>query len=459
MLSLLYRLRQTALVRNSRLLIPNQLVNYCYHFPLAVLSNVYFRFPSHKLKVIGVTGTDGKTTTTNLIYHLLKSLGKETAMVSTVNAAIGEKSYDTGFHVTSPHPWVVQRFLKEALDSGAEFFVMEVTSHALEQHRVWGIPFKVGVFTNITEDHLDYHRSQENYLRAKAKLAQKAGKVVLNACDPNSEKLIAKFQIQSSKLIRYGIETKANIEAWKIKLGIKGTNFWLEVAGQGYQVSSGLLGRFNVENVLAAIGVIKALDLPVAEAVSQISSFKAVSGRMNLIDQGQPFTVIIDFAHTANALKTVLEFLHQVKKEKNDLGGRLMVVFGCAGERDPGRRRMGEVAARLADLTVITAEDPRTEGVERISQEIGAWAKKGGAREIDLSERKGEEFGIQKGESVFTRIPDREEAIKAAIGLAQKGDIVLITGKGHERSMCFGTREVPWSDEEVVRKALEKKLK
>jgi UDP-N-acetylmuramoyl-L-alanyl-D-glutamate--2,6-diaminopimelate ligase len=452
MTSWLSRLRETAFVRALRAKLPNRLVNFLYHLPLAAAAAVYYRFPGKRLVVIGVTGTDGKTTTANLIYHLLRENGARVSMVTTINAAVGGREYDTGFHVTSPHPFTVQRLLREAVEAGSEYFVLEVTSHGLDQQRGWGIPFALAVYTNLAGDHLAYHGSRAAYLAAKAKLARVAEKVVLNADDPYSDDLVAMADLPAAGLVWYGLKKKADFQAGKIEFGAAATRFQLVRGKQKLAVKTPLLGRFNVENVLAAVAAVSTVAARVAleEIVRAVESFPPLPGRMELIDRGQPFTVMVDFAHTPNALEKVLAFLDR----RRPPGGRIIVVFGCAGERDPGRRRMGEVAARLADLSVITAEDPRLEGVEKISEEVAAWARKGGAEEVPPDEFQKGGDKRPSGRALFTRVPDRERAIKLAFGCAGAGDVVLITGKGHEKSMCFGRTETPWSDQEAAARAL-----
>ena len=401
--------------------IPQKIINFGKHLLTAVSASIYFNFPSKKLKVIGVTGTDGKTTTVHLIYHILHQAGLRVAMVSTVLAKIGDKEIDTGFHVTTPNPWNLQKFLKMMVDKGIEYAVLEVTSHGLDQFRLWGIDFEIGVLTNVTHEHLDYHKTYENYLSTKAKLLQKAKIAIINKDDESYDLLNSKLKTQNSKLITYGIKNEADFTPKK------------------FDFKTSLPGEYNQYNCLAAIAATSQLGISVEKIKKAILTFKGVVGRMEKIEEGQDFKVIIDFAHTPNALEQVLKFLKSIKSGKS----KLIVVFGCAGLRDSDKRPiMGEIACRLADLVVLTAEDPRTEDVNDIFDQIA-----GGCEGIGGVEGK-----------AYYKIPDRQEAINFAIQkLAKKGDTVVICGKGHEKSMCFGHTEYPWSDQEAAKKALKER--
>jgi len=387
-----------------------------YHFFSASLANLFYRFPSQNLQVIGVTGTDGKTTTVHLIWRILSEAGFKVALISSVSARLGQKELETGFHVTTPDPWPLQKLIKRIADQGFTHLVLEATSHGLDQYRLLGIDFKVGVLTNITHEHLDYHRTFEKYLAAKAKLFRKVEVAVLN-CEDASFSKIKPLVDRKAKILTYGLK--------KGDLNLKNFSF-----------KTSLPGEYNLQNCLAAAAAAKALGVDEEVIKKTVSSFKGLVGRMEEIDEGQDFKVIVDFAHTPNALENVLRLL----KEKTV--GKLIAVFGCAGLRDKEKRPlMGEVSCRLADISVLTAEDPRTEDLNGIIAQIAK--------------------GCQKAKGVegktFFRVPDRGEAIQFAISKAKKGDTVVICGKGHERSMCFGKTEYPWSDQETARNALKKK--
>jgi UDP-N-acetylmuramoyl-L-alanyl-D-glutamate--2,6-diaminopimelate ligase len=414
------RIRRSPLGETLRSLIPDFLVNFLFHLPLAIFATFFYQFPARNLKIIGVTGTDGKTTTATLIHHLLITGGKKTALITTVAAKIGAEEIPTGFHVTSPHPWRLQSLLREIVNQGYEFVVLEATSHGLAQHRFFGCHFYIGVITNVTHEHLDYHKSFKNYLAAKAKLFRGVKIAVLNQDDKSYNYLSAKIKAQSAKLVSYGVKKKADFTP------------------KSFKFKTALLGEYNQYNCLAAIATASSLGLSETKIRQAIKSFKGIEGRMEIIDEGQDFKVFVDFAHTPNALEQVLKTLKMQLSEK----GKLITVFGAAGLRDVEKRpKMGRIASRIADLVILTAEDPRTEDVDEIIDQIAKGCLRSG--------------GVE-GRS-FYKVPDRAEAIAFAIKKAKKGEIVVICGKGHEKSMCFGRKEIPWSDQREARRALKEK--
>jgi len=392
--------------------------NY-YHLVRAFAAACSFRFPAKKLTVIGVTGTDGKTTTVNLIYEILKKAEKKVSMLTSVNAVIGNKTYDTGFHVTTPDPWNVQKYLRQMVNDGSQYAILEVTSHGLDQNRVAFCNFQIGVVTNITHEHLDYHKNWQNYFSAKAKLLKGVKFSILNA-DDQSYDLLKKRA--SGKIFTYGIKNKADLTLKNFPLKLK------------------ILGDFNYYNALAAAGVSRVLEIKDEAIKTALEEFGGLAGRMEEIDEGQDFKVVVDFAHTPNALEQALNTLHSALKTQNS---KLISVFGSAGLRDIQKRElMGKVSGRLSDYTVITDEDPRTEDPKKITQAIAKGCKKTGGKE---------------GETFFI-INDRQKAILFALQkLVKKGDVVGIFGKGHEKSMCYGKTEYHWSDQEEARKALREK--
>lgn len=384
-----------------RPLFPQRLINYFYHLPLALLANIFYGFPTRGLTVIGVTGTDGKTTTVNMIYQILKVSGEKVSMISTINAP--------GFHVTSPDPFMVQRFAKKALTAGDKYLILEVTSHALDQYRFWGIKFDVGVVTNITHEHLDYHKTFENYFNVKAGLLKNVKFSIVNY---DLKEVLGKTK---GKLITFGLD-KGDFNQKQIRLNLK------------------ILGDYNIENALAALacGFILDIDRKIAQRV--LERFGGITGRMEEIKNHKGIKIFIDFAHTPNAL------LQALKALRPKTSGRLIAVFGSAGRRDTEKRSlMGEIAAREADIVVVTAEDPRGE-IEYINAQITKGAKK---------------IGLREGVNLFIT-HDRQKAINLVVNdLARKGDVVGIFGKGHETSMNLdGRKEIPWSDFEAVKKAL-----
>ncbi len=398
-----------------------QEIKNIYHLIVAFVANVWYGFPSKKLIVIGVTGTDGKTTTVNLIYHILKNVGHEASMISSVGAVINGRKYDVGFHVTTPSSWEVQKFLAKAKG----FLVLEVTSHALDQYRVWGIDFAVGVLTNVTHEHLDYHKTYENYVLTKARLLQNARVGIVNKDDESYEYISklktqkSKIQLKSKKFITYGMSKDADINPQKFLFKTK------------------LIGEFNRYNILATIAACKELGVSDKDIRRGIENFKLPIGRAEIVHENE-FTVMIDFAHTPNAIEQILR---SVRKE---VKGRIIHVFGSAGKRDYQKRpKMGEVSARYADVVVLTAEDPRGEPVEKIISEIES-----GIKNNELWKKK----------KNLLKIPNRQEAINTAVKMAKKGDLVLLTGKSHERSMNYGRGEEPWSEHEAVENALRLRL-
>jgi UDP-N-acetylmuramoyl-L-alanyl-D-glutamate--2,6-diaminopimelate ligase len=382
-----------------------------YHLFVAVYANILYGFPGKKLKVIGVTGTDGKTTTTSLIYHVLKQNGEKVSMLTSVSAKIESKEYDTGFHVTTPSPIQLQRLLSEAVKAGSEYFVLEVTSHAIDQYRIWGIPFKFGVLTNITPEHLDYHKTFENYVKTKEKLLITSEIAIVNRDDKSFEMLSRlKKAKDSSNLLTYGFSREASMNLDKIRIE-----------------SEVLIGDFNKLNALAAALVCLKTGIDQAKIEKFIESFKMPTGRMDFVYK-KDFKILIDFAHTPNAFEKLLSSLESLTS------GRIIHVFGSAGERDKSKRpEMGKISSRYSDIIILTAEDPRSEKVANIISNIAD--------------------GVE-GKSEVLKIEDRREAIRKSIEIAKKGDIVVITGKAHEKSMTYGKVETPWDEYEEVEKAL-----
>src|SRR5215213_6639790 len=414
----------------------------------------FYGWPARKLTVIGVTGTDGKTTTTNLIYQILLSAQIKAGMISTVNAVIGDEVLDTGFHVTTPDAHDVQRYLARMVAAGLTHVILETTSHGWAQYRVDACEFDVGVVTNITHEHMDEHGSYENYRAAKARLFSSLEKTsekpqgnprlgVINRDDLKSFDFLNGF-IKVRKL-DYGLNPEADVRAVGVNYSPAGIQFTAKSRDFSIPVSSKLVGAFNISNCLAALTTaVYGLKINPETAAQGISSLEGIPGRMERINMGQNFTAIVDFAHTPNALKAALEAGREVLTPQGaGVRGRVIAVFGSAGQRDKAKRRMmAEVAVELADLTVLTAEDPRTESLDGILEEMAQGARSRG--------------GVE-GET-FWRVPDRGQAIRFALRLAREGDIVLSCGKGHEQSMCFGAREHLWDDRTAMRAALSELL-
>lgn len=436
---------------------------------LAICAAALHDFPSRTMPIIGVTGTDGKTTTCSLLESILKvATERETApngqvgVITTVAARIGGVEIDTGLHVTTPDAPDVQRFLAQMRDAGCHYGIVESTSHGLNQARVAAVDFDIAAVTNITHEHLDEHGSRDAYVAAKALLFRalygspmKPGIprcAVLNADDEGSfDALQAALAEEADRhgftvpVRTYGIAglnqagIMPDVMADAIAYMPAGTRFRLRWWGGEFAVDSQLIGEFNVSNVLCAATMALALGLEPALIQQGIARFRGVLGRMERIDRGQPFLAVVDFAHSPVSLERALITLRKMIGQDNaGQPGRLIAVFGSAGLRDVAKRRlMGRVSGRLADFSVITAEDPRTEDLKAINAEIAAGVS---------------EFAPP---AAFTIVPDRADAIQFAVNMARPGDIVAAFGKGHERSMCFGEIEYPWSDQDAMGRALD----
>jgi len=409
---------------------------------LARLAAAFYGHPGRRMTVIGVTGTDGKTTTTNLLFHILQQAGLQTGMISTVNAVIGEQVLDTGFHVTTPDATDVQRYLAMMVAAGMTHVILETTSHGLAQKRVDGCEFDVGVVTNITHEHLDYHGDYEAYRAAKGRLFMMLDETakkehgnkriaVLNRDDQSYPYL---HQVTSVRQVSYGLHEQADVRAKNCVADASGIRLEVVGAGRSFSVESPLVGEYNAANILAAAtAAVWGLGVDVQAVQRGVAALAYIPGRMERIDMGQDFIAIVDFAHSPNALRVALEAVRPLTK------GRVIAVFGSAGLRDQQKRRlMAQNSARLADLTVLTAEDPRTESLQVILEEMAEGARSQG--------------GVE-GKNYWC-VPDRREAIRFALRLAEPGDVVISCGKGHEQSMCFGTREYLWDDRIAMRAAL-----
>ncbi len=418
---------------------------------LAQLAAAFHGFPARRLTMIGVTGTDGKTTTANLLFHILQAAGLRAGMISTVNAVIGEQVFDTGFHVTTPESPSVQAYLAQMVQAGLTHVVLETTSHGLAQRRVAACDFDMAVVTNITHEHLDYHGSYEAYRAAKGSLfrglAATAAKpfnpprgAVLNRDDGSYAYLAGITEVPS---LTYGLDEQADVLAEEIEItfgGLRYTARGRDLAARPFRlpVRSSLLGQYNVYNSLAALTLAVGVMRLDPQAVRQgLAGMRSVPGRMERIEMGQPFTAMVDFAHTPNALVKSLEAARQLTRR------RVIAVFGSAGLRDREKRRMmAEASAELADISILTAEDPRTESLNGILAEMARGADSKG--------------GIEG--QTYWRVPDRREALRLAVRLANPGDLLIACGKGHEQSMCFGETEYAWDDRVALRAALAESL-
>jgi UDP-N-acetylmuramoyl-L-alanyl-D-glutamate--2,6-diaminopimelate ligase len=435
--------------------IPQKIKNYA-HYIDAQFNSALFGNPSNKLKIIGVTGTDGKTTTSTMLYEILKTAGKKVGLISTISAKISGQDYPIGFHVTTPNPKLLQQFLKRMVDEGLEYVVLETTSHGLDQHRVGGIQYCAAVYTNITHEHLDYHGTFEKYREAKMKLLDqtvKGGLCVVNKDDASwqvitkhaiakklqvvaySQEILTENSTDKNELTSIKYEYPDYISETIFASNIKETNTGIEFNIMDMEIKLGLPGKYNVSNALAAISTALRLGIDISTCKVALENMEQLEGRWMVL-QEKPVKVVVDFAHTPNALENLLQYA------KTQVGsGKLWVVFGSAGLRDSTKRPlMGEAAGKHADYVVLTAEDNRTEKVEDINAQIISGIN-------TVSEKK-------EGIDYFS-IVDRREAIEFAIKSAKDGDLVVITGKGHEKSMNLdGKSEVHWDDVEVTRELL-----
>jgi|SRR5581483_5706826 len=399
-----------------------------YHLFTALVAHVYYGFPARKLTIVGVTGTSGKTTTVHMIYEILKENGFKVSMLSTVEAVIGGDQLDTGFHVTTPDPHILPKYLSKAVKNGDTHFVLEISSHALDQNRAAFVHFKAGVLTTLAHEHLDYHKTFENYARAKFKLLHKSEVAIVPLGLSDDIKKAVKFNL-IKKVITFGLNTG-------------------DICQSDWELVLGMPGDFNVQNGLAAAAAAQVLGVSKQNIKKALEIVAKVPGRYEEIKTGKDFRIIIDFAHKPDALEALLRSVQPEKKS-----GRIVAMFGSASQRDVLKRPMlGEISARLADITVLTDEDPRFESPEKIIDEIAQGCLKAGAKER-LINQKGKISG-----HVFYKIPDRRKAITFLIQkVAKKGDILLLCGKGHENSMSYKGVEKPWSEQGVVEEVLNEK--
>lgn len=403
---------------------------------MAVLADAFYGQPTHRLHLIGVTGTNGKTTTTHIIEHIARKANKKTGLIGTVQIKIGDDAYPT--QNTTPESLLLQRTFKQMVDEGVDVAVMEVSSHALHMGRVHGCDYDVAVFTNLTQDHLDYHGTMEEYRNAKGLLFAQLGNrydhkqpkfAVLNNDDPASQYY---KHMTAATVITYGIKTDSDIMAKRIDIVSNGMAFDLITPHGTARVKTKLIGLFNVYNLLAAVSACLVSRIPFPVIVEAIEEISGVAGRFETVDEGQNFTVIVDYAHTPDSLENVLKTVRQFARKK------VYVVVGCGGDRDRTKRPlMAKVAVKYADMAIFTSDNPRSEEPERILRDM--------------------EAGVP-GERYVT-IVDRKEAIDYAVEQAQEGDIVLIAGKGHETYQIIGDRVIEFDDRLVAREAIKERKK
>lgn len=391
---------------------------------LAGISSKFYGEPEKKLKLIGITGTNGKTTVSYLIKKILETAGKTVGIIGTNEILTGDREVGIKSSTpTTPNSLELRRIFAKMLEMGAEYVVMEVSSHALDLHRVAGLTYDVGVFTNLTRDHLDFHKTMENYFLAKKKLFDISKSGVINADDEYGARLLGNVPC---KTVSVGTKN-ADLTAEDIKIDAKGVEFTAVYQGKKYPVSLGISGMFSVYNGICALAASLCAGVDIETAVCGLSAASGVKGRLELVPTKTDYSVIIDYAHTPDGLENVLNAVNAFKK------GRCIAVFGCGGDRDATKRPiMGEIGARLADIAVITSDNPRTEDPEKIVADVVS--------------------GVKTGE--YKVIVNRREAIGYALSIAEKDDIVLLAGKGQETYQIIGTEKTHFDEREVVRELL-----
>ncbi len=394
---------------------------------IANLASAFYGNPSRTMRLIGVTGTNGKTTSTYLIEHFLKEQNKNVGVIGTVNYRFGGKEISA--KETTPGPLRIQQLLAQMRDARCEVVAMEVSSHALDQNRVGGIDFEAALFTNLTQDHLDYHKTLEAYFECKSRLFSALSPeklAILNADDAWIEPLKKKL---SSRLMTYGIKNPSEVKAAGIEKKGPRTSFSVEYKGKKFPAESPLIGLHNVYNTLGALAVMAGLGFDMETAVRQLGGFPGVPGRLEAVDCGQNFLVFVDFAHTPDGLENVLSTLKPYQRNQ------LTVVFGCGGDRDSGKRpTMAVIASRYCDFVYVTSDNPRSEDPKKIAEDVRR--------------------GFPDHFKNYRVIVDRKKAIRQALLSARQGDIVLLAGKGHETTQVLADQTIPFSDRKEAERVL-----
>ncbi len=417
------------------------------HKVRGMLAAYIYRFPARHLKVIGVTGTNGKTTTCNMIAKILEVANYKVGMATTINFKIGDKEWVNKTKMTTVSPFSLQKFLSECVKAGCHWVVIETTSHAIAQYRNWGINYDIAVLTNITHDHLDYHKTYEEYRDTKARMFSSGQSINIINVDDKSARFFK--ELPSKHTLTYGLDKpdsghleKPEILGKKILLEPTSTMFTvITPIGQiAYELK--LPGKFNIYNALAAISCAVALNIHLSVTKLALEAIEFIPGRMEKVDLGQSFTVLVDYAHTPDALEKIYQTLELAKK------ARIISVLGACGDRDRSKRPiLGALAGRYADIVIVTNEDPYTEDPVKIIEEVAAGVPR----------------GVHNGEPKvsnqnFFKVLDRKKAIEKAINMAYKDDIVLITGKGAEECMVSGHEKIPWSDRKIAKELLLKRI-
>ncbi|MDF2595137.1 MAG: UDP-N-acetylmuramoyl-L-alanyl-D-glutamate--2,6-diaminopimelate ligase [Clostridia bacterium] len=395
---------------------------------MAVIANNMFKYPSQNLNLVGVTGTNGKTSITYLLGQILESYQKTIGIIGTIENRIGEMVLKA--ERTTPESLDLQAIFHKMVEHEVEYAIMEVSSHALDLNRVDGSNFEVGIFTNLTQDHLDFHKNMENYAHAKAKLFKLCKEGIINKDSEYGAEMIKEA---TCKIITYGIEEQADYKASDVKITSSGVEYTLLCPKGSYQVKVPIPGKFTVYNTLAVIAAACSLDIPMDHIVTALSQVKGVPGRVQSFVSSKGYSVLVDYAHTPDGLENVLSTISQFAQNK------VITVFGCGGDRDKTKRpMMGEIAAKYSDKVIITSDNPRSESPTQIIDEI--------------------EIGVKRLDSAYVKIEDREKAILLALKEAQEGDVVLVAGKGHENYQILKDRIIHFDDSEVVKAYMQEEM-
>ena len=430
-----------AVVTERKLTLPETVTQFIVDDSRTAMQKIipfFYDYPADSMRIIGVTGTNGKTTVTHMIAHLLRHQGAKIGLLGTVHVLIGDKEYPTAN--TTPDVDVMQYWLAKMKAEGVTHVIMEVSSHALVLGRVAGISFDVAVFTNLTQDHLDFHKTMAAYAKAKQKLFtalcasdnESNTAAVINIDDPYGQMMALAVNGTACDVVMYGMNESASVRAKDIIVTAAGSDFVLVADGVEYPCQTAIMGMFNIYNMLAAIAVAHHEGMKMADILVALRQFRAVAGRFERIDEGKDFAVIVDYAHTPDGLEKILRTAREMT------AGRVLITFGCGGDRDSSKRPiMGKIAAQYANVVWVTSDNPRTEDPERIIDDVYE--------------------GCVQGKSAYTEIhreTDRHRAIARVIEMAQTGDVVLIAGKGHEDYQIIGEEKIHFDDREEARKVL-----
>ena len=421
---------------------------------LAKISSNFYGDPSSRIRLIGITGTNGKTTTTYLLESILKKAGYTVGVIGTINYRFGQKT--TPAPNTTPESLELQKIIWEMLGEGTSHVIMEVSSHGLDLDRVYGCQFDGAVFTNFTSEHLDYHKTLEQYFESKKKLfsdylmkSQKKKRfAVTNHDDPKGEEIMEGIDLP---VIRYGLSPSCDITANQVVSSFEGLSCQIKTPKGNFSVHSKLIGNFNLYNILAAVAVGMGMDIPLETIKEGVEGLEGVSGRFEKVENKRDIHVIVDYAHTHDALERALLGLRGILESRPQNHGKMITVFGCGGDRDRTKRPlMGQVAGKYSDLAILTSDNPRTEDPLTILEEVEK-----GLKSLPIKEWDQNEIKLWRSKKGYLKVPNRREAIRMAIRLAQPSDIVLIAGKGHEDYQIIGKKKFPFDDRIEAKKALE----